>query len=613
MRFSQVNAMRIPKGSVSKIRQGDKVLWDKVLPDPFLARYVSLGDSIAAGYEIDSGWATNYGRGSEYGENGNTETAIVPNTYTDLIDKELKSRHGDKVLTTSFAHSGDQVNHLMAKLDHDVVRNAIAKADYVTICIGANDVLTPALDYIQTYINTGDLDTLTNIVNANIATLNGDGANSYRALFDKMNGINPNAKYAFTTVYNPYRFLWLEDGVDGFFKPMLDTIPQMTILGFEIDWHIKNYILSTPMVRTLFTRVNDINWWAEMNVNKLNIVLNDKISEYQAVNPNFSIAYTKSLFESFPDRPISAEYHYNDLVNVEYTKGYDTAQMNWSALWNSEGKTREDFWSDLASKHTSLSGFDSVGFANELIPLVVDRVIMPDIDPHPETYGHYVLKRAFADALNLQALDYYSVSYDANGGSGAMETQVIPTIDGLPAFITLRPNAFTHPEEGYRIVGWNSEPDGSGYSYSPDMYVGIVGVNTLYAQWSNMYTVRYRHSNHTNLYDADNTGRQGSYSLWIDGAEMRKLGTFATDTGDTYTLPYNAHVIAVVNDYYEGVAYEHHDARIYYNGEQVAVGRPASYEMRVRSDLDIDFRWLIAGSLPTFDAQSWWDCHITTM
>ena len=52
--------------------------------------YVSLGDSIAAGHTINSEWASDYGEGSQYGKNGNTSTVIVPNSYTDLIQKELK-------------------------------------------------------------------------------------------------------------------------------------------------------------------------------------------------------------------------------------------------------------------------------------------------------------------------------------------------------------------------------------------------------------------------------------------------------------------------------------------------------------------------------------------
>ena len=65
---------------VDKIEVDGEVKWNRTK-----FRYVSLGDSIAAGHSINSNWETDYGVGSQYQENGRTETVIVPNCYTDLI------------------------------------------------------------------------------------------------------------------------------------------------------------------------------------------------------------------------------------------------------------------------------------------------------------------------------------------------------------------------------------------------------------------------------------------------------------------------------------------------------------------------------------------------
>ncbi|MBO5789583.1 MAG: hypothetical protein J6R40_00320, partial [Clostridia bacterium] len=128
------------------------------VPTPYDYYYVSLGDSIAAGHAINANWENDYGEKSQYGENGNVSTIIVPASYTDLISKHLKSRYGsDRVEIKSFAHSGDTVAHLMQKLDREAVKNAIASANLVTVCIGANDVLQPALLHINEYIETGSL------------------------------------------------------------------------------------------------------------------------------------------------------------------------------------------------------------------------------------------------------------------------------------------------------------------------------------------------------------------------------------------------------------------------------------------------------------------------
>lgn len=418
-------------------------------------RYVSLGDSIAAGHTINAEWNENYGEGSQYGKNGNTFTAIVPNSYTDLIHKELQNSNQEKVVdTTSFARSGDTVVDLLSKLDHGVVREAISKAHVVTICIGANDVLQPAMHNLDEYINTGSLDSINAKIENNLATLNNDSSDhSYKALFDKLVSINPKAKYVFTTVYNPYKYLWIDEGQNGFFAPLLATIPQMNLdidgmiesmfgvndlsywdlskmgwvsieLDLDLDSLIKDGILSTTPFQTVFSRVNGLCDWSEKwvegttNFNGLNRVLRTKIAEQQKTYPNFCVAETKALFDTYPDRPVTADKHYNDLVSVEYTRGYDTMQMDWGELW--DGKDVSTFWTDLAWKHLHFASysrimelvasasfnvwdyvsFDMNGFAEELMTLIVERVIVPDVDPHPEEYGHVVLKNSFSEAIN---------------------------------------------------------------------------------------------------------------------------------------------------------------------------------------------------------------------
>lgn len=390
MRFARVEAVHIPKGFAKRIRKGDKVLWG-----PYLTRYVSLGDSIAVGHAINADWEKDYGWDAQYGVNGRKETVIVPKCYTDLIRKDLAEKFGGKVSATSFARSGDKVDDLMEKLNHATVSRTIAKADYVTICIGANNVLGPTLDHLEDYF-LGDgsaLNAIQSEIEINLAALADDNdPNSYTALFNKLSAINPNAQYVFTTIYNPYKYFYLEEGSNGFFKPLLDTIPQMTILGFEVDEAIKNLLLDQAIVKRLFSRANVMCDYAEDFVTRLNAVLRDKLTAYG--KSNFMLADTKALFDVVPDRPIPAEKHYNDLVNVEFTRGFDVSEMDWGQLY--KGTNAGTFWTKLALKHTSFSsGLDIGGLADELMPQVLHKVIEPDADPHPEEYGHEVLRTSF--------------------------------------------------------------------------------------------------------------------------------------------------------------------------------------------------------------------------
>lgn len=438
MKFSEVKAVRIPKGSAARIRSKELIRWEKF---PVLARYVSLGDSIAAGHTINSDWDKSYGERSQYGVNGNEETVIVPGCYTDLIRKDLLEKYGDgRIVVNSFARSGDTVADLMEKLNHDRVRNAIAKANYVTVCIGANDVLEPAMSHLEEYLMSSSLAGAEAVIAENMATLNNDSAaTSFMSLFDKLTSINHRAKYAFTTVYNPYKYLHLYPGHNGFFEPLLDTIPEMRYdvdeiiedmfgwddLGYwdalarkwvsieltaNISSLIKDGLLGAPAVQTLFLRVNALGGVSEGYVTRLNDILRNKINAYKATNANFALAETKAMFDQYPDKTDATDdVDYSDLVNVEYTKTYNVAKMDWGMLW--EGSNADTFWRELAWKHLHFSNafpstnvwdyvwFDLDGFASDLVEQIVYKVILPDTDPHPEEYGHIVLKGAFMDAI----------------------------------------------------------------------------------------------------------------------------------------------------------------------------------------------------------------------
>lgn len=71
----------------------------------------------------------------------------------------------------------------------------------------------------------------------------------------------------------------------------------------------------------------------------------------------------------------------------------------------------------------------------------------------------------------------YTLSYNANGGSGSMSSQTVT--EGQAA--KLKTNTFT--KAGYYFTGWNTRADGSGTSYSDGAYATFYGNTTLYAQW----------------------------------------------------------------------------------------------------------------------------------
>ena len=71
----------------------------------------------------------------------------------------------------------------------------------------------------------------------------------------------------------------------------------------------------------------------------------------------------------------------------------------------------------------------------------------------------------------------YTLSYNANGGTGSMASQTVT--EGQAA--KLKTNTFT--KTGYYFTGWNTKANGSGTSYSDGAYATFYSNTTLYAQW----------------------------------------------------------------------------------------------------------------------------------
>lgn len=94
--------------------------------------------------------------------------------------------------------------------------------------------------------------------------------------------------------------------------------------------------------------------------------------------------------------------------------------------------------------------------------------------------AYFITTASSQNEFTIQA--EYVVIYNANGGTGTMQDQTISYNVQTP----LSANGFTRTD--YTFYNWNTEPDGSGTSYSNQQGVtNLVGANnqpvTLYAQW----------------------------------------------------------------------------------------------------------------------------------
>ena len=597
--FSNIIGVTIPEGSVTKIERNGATIWQEKLQDMFA--YVSLGDSIPAGHSIDSDWESNYGERSQYGVNGNTSTTIVPGAYPDLIAKELTKIYGaDKVTAISFDRSGDKVSDLMTKLSHTNVVNTIKRANLVTICIGANDVLGPAMNNLGDYLNNGNTEQLKAEINANFSALENDANdNSYKKLLDRLYNINPNAKYVFTTIYNPYKYLYVEpsagpDYHDGFIGPLMWTLDWLPAVKATLyDQYIKN----------LVNNVNGVSSLTEGFVTRLNNLIKNKVNSYG--NPNFIVANTKAAFDAVPDRTVSASKHYNDIVNVEFTRGYTVNDVDWAQFWNGSD------YEDLVNK------------------LIYD-VIMPDVDPHPERDGHELMKLSFLDALGWSSLDRYTISFDANKGSGTTVSQQVVGHNGLPAYAYVNSSSFNPPTES-NFLNWNTKADGSGTSYTVGQLIKVTGNITLYAQWSSTFTITYWKdvaemtlpletvTNHTGPVEKTGIYKYDENGNLIKLAEVGGHFTNASNnsTGATTIGPIRIGTkIRVISGGKGPTEYVH--GLINFNGQaKTGKGKDVTHEFELDSNVRIVYHWYYRADNPTgvfieSNRTNYWVCDITT-
>ena len=103
----------------------------------------------------------------------------------------------------------------------------------------------------------------------------------------------------------------------------------------------------------------------------------------------------------------------------------------------------------------------------------------------------------------------YTISFDANGGTGKMNPQIIAGKGALSA------NTFTKAD--YQFAEWNTQADGSGTAYKDQASISPRADMTLYAQWINAI---------------------GTLTYDVNGGNALKSSTQTANIGSTWgTLP----------------------------------------------------------------------------
>ena len=646
MEFKKIKKVTFAEGDFYKLDIDGVTQWKKMLS------YVNLGDSVGEGY-------------------GASDTS---KNYFSLLRDEMSWAIKAPVHGKNYAHGGDKIQDLIEMLSRADVSKSIKEADVITISIGGNDILSPCFTYLTGYImGEYDLDFIGNACKAELDKLLSDydeDPYTYKKMLDDLLEINNKATYVFTNQYHPYKYFHLEEGQNGFFKPILDLIPQMTLFWgvIEVDEFIKANFFKEDIIVGLFEKINSLSAWIDDLIITLNNNLALKLEEYKRKfnsSAKLHMTDTYSLFDTVPDRLGKGQVHFNDLVHVEFTRGYNWGDIHWGKLWdnriiyepvyNAAGDMVDvkpisktpcnsvgEFWKTLIDYYIPENNFS--GLVKTLLYNVAEVIIIPTVDLHPDDDGYYLIMRSFANKLSevvpelsdLPKLN--TVSYNGGGYTGEMKSQ--PSIDsvyGKKVYTHLSPHSFT-PEEGYYLTNWTDQ-DGNSYSSEEEIYISS-NLN-LTAHWSNMYTVDFwkaLNKQASLIYVSEQTGVQEIYGVDISydgGNTFEQLdtslyrGIFGADgtrksfAGITLwaprkisspSFPYGTQirvwVTYTLGDQKFGIdKYSETTAHIYKDGELISVADKPYYTLTLIKDTEIAFEWFLTGTV-YFNATANWNCHI---
>ncbi len=212
-------------------------------------------------------------------------------------------------------------------------------------------------------------------------------------------------------------------------------------------------------------------------------------------------------------------------ANVSSLGGGSAARWNWAVSTSSTAYLDTTAAGD--GYKTSVTGTFS-GSANKTLYPGTTYYLF--IYPGAQTYGWRYWNYPTEITLTVDGSITYSVTYNANGGSGTTSAQT----KTYGTALTLRSNGFTAPT-GYHFNGWNTAADGSGTAYSAGGSYTSNAAVTLYAQWAkNVVRLAYNINGGT-------MGNTAEYGL-NDYKFITKGGTWAfhTISYGSSDDPYNA-------------------------------------------------------------------------
>jgi len=136
-----------------------------------------------------------------------------------------------------------------------------------------------------------------------------------------------------------------------------------------------------------------------------------------------------------------------------------------------------------------------------------------------------------------QSKNQYTVTYHANGASGAVPTA--QTVDAPGAEITVQ-GAGDMVYSGKKFTGWSTNAGGTGFFYPAGVILLVTGNITLYAQWASSYTITFNANGASGAVPTAQTVEPGAETTLPGAGDMaytgKKFTGWCINAGGTGTL-----------------------------------------------------------------------------
>ena len=382
-----------------------------------ILEYVSLGDSIAAGYGLDG-----YNQEDELNEN-----TIISTSYAGRFKTYLENRYGE-VYARSFGVAGAYTGSLIEMLtsttnqEYIKVKQYVQTADIITICIGANDILGPAGDallnanFLQNQGSMFDFDLIQTNMQQGLDSFS--DSNHFPALLNILNDlVKPTSKVIFLDVYNPYH----------------------SFINTEIDAAITLSV--TPELYPFLGMVNFNNTivFSHEDLGKIGYLAGCYLSGGLNLNAEQVKGLNERMYENVYATNNLGERIYPNFYMVEGANGAGYEYLN-GIKATFEDYTDGNGYDDLVFE-SLLSYTTSNPYVTQTVVGVDDIAGMLDgssqkysqledeflllVDPHPTTIGHQQINTKLVQCYTSGIDEFdlcYEITFDAGEGSGTMQT-----------------------------------------------------------------------------------------------------------------------------------------------------------------------------------------------